>query len=285
MSVWGRGYRPVQVDKKIAALTKDCEDAWERVERLTALAERMESESVRLAEQVAGLEPQTYETLGHRARQILALTAAEDESVRREVREECQAVLDAAQESARKLRDAAKERSDELRAEAEAYAEQVTDRSLDAAEDLRSEARTEADAQRAEALDELKEVRRRTQRVIDDLEQKHAEMLAADDREFGRRGAALDAENDVLVASAEARLSETRRMLSEAGEQARHRQEDAQDTAAELMAQARVRADKVLRDTERLVREHDEAREEMRAHMAHVRNSLAALTGRPPTED
>ncbi|AXG79690.1 cellulose-binding protein [Streptomyces paludis] len=284
-SVWGRGYRPEQVDQRIAALAKDCEDAWERVERLTAQAERMETESALLAERVAALEQPTYDNLGRRAQQILALAKAEDETVRREVREECQAVLDAAQESARRLRDAARERSEEIRAAAEAHASEATERALDSAEDIRGEARTETEAQRAESLDALTDVRRRTQRVIDDLEKKHGEMLAADDREFDRRGVALEAESDALVASAEARLVETRRMLSEAGEQARHRQEDAQDTAAELMAQARVRAERVMRDTERLVREHEETREEMRAHMAHVRNSLAALTGRAPTAD
>jgi hypothetical protein len=35
---------------------------------------------------------------------------------------------------------------------------------------------------------------------------------------------------------------------------------------------------------ERALRQHEESREEMQAHMAHIRNSLAALTGRAAAE-
>ncbi|MEV7421358.1 cellulose-binding protein [Streptomyces sp. NPDC091212] len=284
VSVRGRGYRPEQVEEEFTALSRDRDDAWERVARLTVLAKEMEAESARLAEQVAALEPQTYESLGGRAQQILALATAEDESLRTEVREEAQAVVDAAQASARQLRELAREQGDAVRAEAEAYAEQVLGAARETADEERIEARREVKARRSEALDALKEVRRRTQRVIDDMEHKQGERLAQTEREFAERGAAMTVEHDELSAYAQVRLVEAQRLFSEAGERARHRQEDAQDTAAELMAQARVRAERVMRDTERVVREQEEAREEMRAHMAHVRSSLAALTGRASAE-
>ncbi|MFF5565876.1 cellulose-binding protein [Streptomyces sp. NPDC012829] len=284
VSVRGRGYRPEQVEQEFTALSQDRDDAWERVARLTVLAKEMEAESARLAEQVAALEPQTYETLGGRAQQILALATAEDESLRTEVREEAQAVVDAAQASARQLHELAREQAEAVRAEADAYAEQVVRAARDTADEERVAARREVKERRSEALDALKEVRRRTQRVIDDMEHKQAERLARTEREFAERGAEMTVEHDELSAYAQVRLVEAQRLFSEAGERARHRQEDAQDTAAELMAQARVRAERVMRDTERVVREQEEAREEMRAHMAHVRSSLAALTGRAPAE-
>ncbi|MDV9202423.1 cellulose-binding protein, partial [Streptomyces sp. Wh19] len=82
------------------------------------------------------------------------------------------------------------------------------------------------------------------------------------------------------------RLEEARRALAETEEAARHGQEDAEARAAELIAEARVREERVVRETERIVREHEEGRDEVQAHMAHVRNSLAALTGRvAPAED
>ncbi|MCG7527623.1 cellulose-binding protein, partial [Streptomyces sp. OfavH-34-F] len=70
------------------------------------------------------------------------------------------------------------------------------------------------------------------------------------------------------------------RVRAEGEEAARHRREDAEAGAAELLAQARVREERVVRETERILREHEEGREEVQAHMAHVRSSLAALTGR-----
>ncbi|MGW6240683.1 cellulose-binding protein [Streptomyces sp. NPDC055094] len=282
--VRGRGYRPEQVEREVTALFRDRDDAWERVARLTVLAKEMEAEAELLRERVAALPPQTYEKLGRRAQQILALARQEDETVRTEAREESQAVLDAARAAAERVREAARQRADAVRAEADAYAEQILRAATGAAEAARAEARREVTAERAESLAALKEVRRRTQRVIDEQEQKQGEELAAAEREFADRDAASRVEHDELAAYAQLQLVAAQRAFSEAGEQARHGQEDAAARAEELLARAHADADGVGRETERLLREHAETREEMQAHMAHVRNTLAALTGRAPAE-
>ncbi|MFD8741155.1 cellulose-binding protein, partial [Streptomyces sp. NPDC059618] len=75
-------------------------------------------------------------------------------------------------------------------------------------------------------------------------------------------------------------LSEAERALAEAGESARLLQEEAHARAAELLAEARAREERTARETERLLREHGERRDDVQAHMDHVRNSLSALTGR-----
>ncbi|MDG4861593.1 hypothetical protein P8605_26000, partial [Streptomyces sp. T-3] len=92
--------------------------------------------------------------------------------------------------------------------------------------------------------------------------------------------AALDAHHAELTTAAEARLSEAKRAFSEAEEAARHGQEDAEARGSELVSEARMRAERVERETERILREHAESGEELRAHMDHVRSSLATLTGR-----
>lgn len=282
--VRGRGYRPEQVDREVTALFQDRDDAWERVARLTVLAKEMEGEAALLREGVAALAPQTYEMLGRRAQQILALAVQEDETLRTEAREESQAVIDTARAAAQQVRETARERADAVRAEADAYAEQVLRAATSAAEAARTEARREVTAQRAESLAALKETRRRTRRVIDEQEHKQSEQLATAEREFASREAVLRVEQDELAAYAQVQLVAAQRAFSEAGEQARHGQEDAAARAAELAARARARAEGVVRETERLLREHTEAREEMQAHMTHVRNSLAALTGRATAE-
>ncbi|MER8072007.1 cellulose-binding protein [Streptomyces sp. NPDC094034] len=283
--VRGRGYRPEQVEREVTALFRDRDDAWERVARLTVLAKEMEGEAERLRERVAALPPQTYEKLGHRAQQILALAKQEDETVRTEAREESQAVIDTSRTAADQLREAARQRADAVRAEAEAYAGQVLRAARGAAEAARAEARREVTALRAESLAALKEVRRRTQGVIDEQERKQDDELAAAEREFAEREAASRVQHDELTAYAQLQLMAAQRAFSEAGEQARHGQEDAGARAEELLARARADAEGVARDTERLMREHSAACEEMRAHMAHVRTTLAALTGRAPTEE
>ena len=83
-----------------------------------------------------------------------------------------------------------------------------------------------------------------------------------------------------MTARGEALLAGARRELAEAEEAARHGQEDAEARAAELLSGAGMAEERVVRETERVLREHEEGREEVQAHMTHVRNSLAALTGR-----
>lgn len=75
-------------------------------------------------------------------------------------------------------------------------------------------------------------------------------------------------------------MDDARRALAETEEAARRRQEEADATAAELLAQARVREERIRLAAERELREHEVRREEIREHLAHVRGSLAALTGR-----
>lgn len=126
----------------------------------------------------------------------------------------------------------------------------------------------------------MAETRRRTAGVLAHQEQEHAERGKAADGEIARAEAATAEREAELTARGEALLAAARRELAETEEAARHGQEDAEARAAELLSGARMAEERVVRETERILREHEEGREEVQAHMAHVRNSLAALTGR-----
>ncbi|MFF2523669.1 coiled-coil domain-containing protein [Streptomyces liangshanensis] len=283
----GRGYHPEQVDHQVAALSQGRDDAWERAARLTVLAKRMEGEAALLRErleEVRARGPQTYESLGGRAPQIMTLTADEGDRVRAEAREEARAVLDTARAEGREAKEAAREASEAVRAEAEAYVRDVLGAARAVADAGRAEARGEAKGWRGEALEELREMRRRTQAVLEGLEKGHAERLAATEREIASREAGWEVRTAELSAYAQAELTEAQRAFSEAGERARHGQEDAQARAAELLAAAGASADRALRDAEGAARANEAAGEEVRAHMTSVRNALAALTGRAPAE-
>ncbi|MEU6647608.1 hypothetical protein ABZ863_34510 [Saccharomonospora sp. NPDC046836] len=75
-------------------------------------------------------------------------------------------------------------------------------------------------------------------------------------------------------------LAEARRHHAEAEEAVRRTDQEAQTQAAELLQQAQATADRVAAEAERLVRDHEEQREALRARMEHIRTALAALTGR-----
>ncbi|MFG2628737.1 cellulose-binding protein [Streptomyces sp. NPDC048473] len=286
VGVRGRGYRPEQVDRTVAELSAERDVAWEQVSRLTELVEELSAESVRLSEAVVKLAPQNYESLGERARQILALAESEDRAVRGAAQEAAQALRDAADEAGRRLRESARADSEAMRAAAGKHADETLATAGGTAEETVAEARKEAVEVREQAESVMAETRRRTASVVAHQEQEHSERWKTAEREVSEADAAQAVHHDELTEQAEARLAEARRALAQTEEAARHGQEDAEAQGAELIAAARVREERVVRETERILREHEEGREEVQAHMTHVRNSLAALTGRgAPTED
>lgn len=280
VTVRGRGYRPEQVEAYTAALCADRDAAWERAARLTVLAREMEEEAERLREVVTRLAPQTYDSLGERARRILQLGLEEAAAVRDDARSEAREHLAYVETCALDVRRAAQEEADALRGEAEERARQRLLAARAEADELRVGTRREVKEYRGEALAALREVRQRTAGMLAEQEKEQAERWAAAEREEAERAAALDARHDRAVARAEAALSEAEQAYAEAEESDRLRQEEAHARAAELLAEARAREERVVHETERLLREHGERRDDVQAHMDHVRNSLSALTGR-----
>ncbi|MFI9627116.1 cellulose-binding protein [Streptomyces sp. NPDC052042] len=280
VGVRGRGYRPEQVDRFLAGLVAERDESRERVSRLTAKLEELSAEAVRLREVVATLAPQDYASLGERAQRILALAEGEADSMRSAAQEEAQTVRDAADEAGRAVRGSARTDAEAMRAAAGEYAEETVAAARKDAVGIVAEAGTEAERTREDARFVMEETRRRTESVLAHQEQEHAERWKAAEDELADAEAAQAARHDELTDQAEARLVEARRDRDRAEEAARHTREDADARAAELTAAARAGEERVVRETERVLREHEEAREEVHAHMTHVRNSLAALTGR-----
>ncbi|MCX4906164.1 cellulose-binding protein [Streptomyces sp. NBC_00878] len=282
--VRGRGYRPDQVDAYAAALSRGRDAAWERAARLTVLAREMEAETERLREVVAGLVPQTYESLGERARQLFELGEEEAAAVREGARSAARLVVTEAEVAAGRLRESARADADAVRGEAE---ERVRHRLLAAqaeADEMRIGARREVKENRGEALAALRETRRRSETLLGEQEKEHAERWERFEREAAVGEAAVDAGYEERAVRAAADLAAAERVFTEAHESTRHLQEDAEARAAELLAEARLYEDRVSLETERVLREHGEEWDDVSAHMTHVRNSLTALTGRATAE-
>ncbi|MFH8609486.1 cellulose-binding protein [Streptomyces sp. NPDC018029] len=285
VTVRGRGYRPEQVEAYAAGLSRARDEAWERAARLTVLAKDMEVEAEHLRDVVSRLAPQTYETLGERAQQILALAEAEAAALREAAETEARRLTETAEAAAREVREAARAHAEKVGAEADERVRQrlLADRAT--ADEARISARRDVKAWRGEALAALREMRQRCEALFAEQEKEQGERWEAAEREIAEREAASDARDAERVAAAEARLSAAKRAFAEAEESARHRQEDAEAHGAELVAEAVLVEERLARDTERVLREHGEQWDEVRAHMDHVRSSLAALTGRAPAEE
>jgi hypothetical protein len=149
---------------------------------------------------------------------------------------------------------------------------------------MRIAARRAVKEGRGEALAALREVRQRTEGFLAEQEREHAERWEEAERAAVERAAALDAHHVERGVRAEAALVEAERALAEAEEFARHRQEDAMAQAAEVLAEARAQEERIARETERVLREHGERWDDVRAQMDQVRTSLMTLTGRASVE-
>ncbi|MYT81137.1 hypothetical protein YW3DRAFT_04241 [Streptomyces sp. MnatMP-M77] len=285
VGVRGRGYRPDQVDRATAALIAERDAALDELGRLTGRVEELLAESARLAETVATLPVQDYAELGERAQRILALAVSEAEALDAGAVAAGQELRDAAEAAGRAAGDATRGAAGEVRAAADRAADERVAAAVREAEGLLAAARQDAEEVRSAAASAMAATRDRTASVLAHQEQEHAERLKAAEAELADREAASEARFAGLTERAEALLSEAGRDLAATQEAARHGQEDAEARAAELLAEARVREERVVRETDRILREHEEGREEVQAHMAHVRSSLAALTGRVAAED
>lgn len=275
-----RGYRPDQVEELAAALSEERDAAWERAARLTVLAREMGTELERLREVVARLAPQDYEALGERARALFRLGREEAEAVRERARAEADGLLEEARAYAAGVREAARAHADDVRAEADERARQRLLAARAEADEARIEARREVKAGRGEALAALREMRRRTTGMLAEQSREHAERWAAQERTEEEASRAVDAHHAELVARAEQDLCEAKEALAEAEVAAARWREEARARAAEVVAGARDRQERIARETERVLREHGERWDELQAHVASVRSNLSSLTGR-----
>ncbi|MGK5695875.1 cellulose-binding protein [Streptomyces sp. URMC 128] len=280
LAVRGRGYRPEQVDEYAEALSGDRDAAWERVARLTVLARQMDAELERLRDAVARLVPQTYESLGERARRLFELGREEAAAVREGARREARELVEGACASAAGVRESARAYADAVRADADERARQRLLAGRAEADEIRAAAAREANEQRDEALAALREMRQRTSGMLADQAREHAERWEKGDEEDAVRAAALDARHAEAVTRAESALTEAEQAFADADDSARHQEDEAAARAAELLAEARGHAESVEQETRRVLREHAERGDDARAHIDSVRTSLTAWAGR-----
>ncbi|MGW7572608.1 cellulose-binding protein [Streptomyces sp. NPDC054765] len=281
-TVRGRGYRPEDVDRRVEGLSVDRDSCWERAARLTVLSNEMAAELAELRAHLAQQPPQTYESLGKEARLILTTAESESARLRAEARQAAEQAHGGAAAHADEVRDAAERAAYAVRAEADTRARRTEKAARGETTELAAVAAEDAERLRGEAAEGLAQVRRRTAQLLRDQETRQVEEWDAAGRDITAREAETDRRVAELDARGKAVRADARRLYAEAEEESRHRQEDAEDRAAGLLARAHAEVDRVERTTERILRTHDTECEEARVHMTHVRNSLAALTGKPP---
>lgn len=285
VTVRGRGYRLDQVDRYVEALARERDEAWQRAARLTRVVEELAAEAVSLRQFAEALGPPTYEPLGPRAQEVLDLAEKEAAAVLSTAREEARTACEAAEAEARRVRELAAVQAGQTCEEADSRARRTILSARATAEELRDAARVEAAAERGEAMAVLEATRCRAAGMLKELDRMRVSRRYEAERELSAREAESAERYGGLTARAQARLSEALCTFAEAEESARRGQEEAQALAARLMEEAGVRAARVSRETDRVLREHVQRAEEIHAHLDHIREGLASLTERPPSQD
>ncbi|MDG9719129.1 hypothetical protein [Streptomyces sp. DH24] len=110
------------------------------------------------------------------------------------------------------------------------------------------------------------------------------EMGAEAEREEAERLDAFETLGAQSLARAERTLAEARQALADEEASAARAQEAARERAEEILAGARARQEHIARETERMLREHGERWDRVRAELDRVHSSLAALTGQTAPE-
>lgn len=279
-----RGYHPAQVDARVLDLQEERDAADQRAAKLTLLARQLTEEAERLGRAVAALQPDTYATLGDRAGELLATVEEEAADIREAAERDAQRTTATAHTDAATTRDTAHDAAGRLREAAETAARQTLHASRADAERILEAAHADAGKIRDEAAETLRDTTERCAALLESRQQEHAGAHDALTRELHARETTLETRLTDLDTRAQKALDTARRAHTEAEEAARHRQEDAEAQAAGILAQARAEATRIDRATDRVLREHAEAADELNAHMAHVRSTLAALTGKTEPE-
>ncbi|MEU6706251.1 hypothetical protein [Streptomyces wuyuanensis] len=285
VTVRGRGYRLDQVDRYVAALARERDEAWQRAARLTRVVEEAAAEAVSLREFAEALGPPTYEPLGPRAQEVLDLAEKEAAAVLSTARDEARAACEAAEAEARRVRELAAVQAGQMCEEADSRARRMLLSARATAEELRDAARVEAAAERGEAMAVLEASRCRAAGMLKELDRMRVSRRYEAERELSARDAESAERYGELTARAQARLSEALCAFADAEESARRGREEARALAARLVEEAGVRAAGVSRETDRVLREHVRRAEEIHAHLDHIREGLASLTERPPSRD
>jgi cell division septum initiation protein DivIVA len=272
-----RGYEPAQVNHRIEELAAAVAQA--TAER-DALAARLEAVAREQADQgPVVVEQPTFEQLGARVGQILALASEEADEIRRTAEAEIATARKQLDEETGLAREEAQRYAAETRSAAETEAARIVEDARRAADERLDNAARDASARIQDAEAIYEEQRAKAVQSAADFEN----TLAA------RRKAAEDGFRSQME-EVEQRLGEARQTLETARAEAEQTEADARRRADELVRGAEERATAIVGEAEstasRLRAESDrelaaanQRREAINAQLGNVRQMLASLSG------
>jgi cell division septum initiation protein DivIVA len=268
-----RGYEPAEVDRVVAALMARAEEAEARVTALEAGVAEAASASTTPA------EPPSYEHLGERVGQILALAEHEALEMRDRAAAETEGIRKLAEQAATDVRDAADQYAEQRKRDADTEATRLLADTRRAADEERDAAERDAAARRQEGEALFEQQRADAAAAAADFETTLAERRERTAAEFRHQQSATQAQLDDLAQQVESTRAAAQKEQESAEAQARRTIVEAEERADTIIREAKAAADRVRSDSDRELAAATQRRDSINAQLTNVRQMLATLSG------
>ncbi|WP_416875266.1 hypothetical protein [Kitasatospora sp. SC0581] len=274
-----RGYVPEQVDRALAALTAQRDEAWERLSVLGAGIRQMEARLADIRRTAEDAPEPDYQVLSEQAAGLAAMAENEARAVREKAERFAEDLRDEVYEAGQAADRAAKEYGTTTRTDADAAARRTEERTRAEAEGIRSDADRESRSARDAATAYAAKVRVAAAEASEQAEAELATRRRKADETFAAAQAKADAEDTEVSATAERRVKEAEQQRETVLNRIKQLETDAQAKADQLIEQARREAEKINAESEREQREFDTRLDTVQQHLDHIKATLASLTG------
>jgi cell division septum initiation protein DivIVA len=276
-----RGYEPAQVDRRLDELGLALQEAARQRDDLYLRVQTLEGEKARLAEG-AVQEPATFDHLGARVTQILALAEEEAADLRRLGVEEVAQKHAELAEQIGTVKGEADRYAAGRRRDADTQAARILEDARRLADERIDGADRDAAARVQEAEAIYEEQRARSAKVAADFETTLASRRKAAEAEFAQQLGEANARLEEASRLVDQARSDAAALQGEASREARRLLDDAELQAATIVNDAKALAARVRADSDRELAAATQRRDSINAQLGNVRQMLATLTGTAP---
>ncbi len=269
-----RGYEPAEVDRVVAGLQARAAEA----EAAAVALERRVAEAA--SSSATPAEPPSYEHLGERVGQILALAEQEALEMRDRAGAETEGIRKLAEQAAIEIRDAADHYADQRRRDAETEATRLLADAKRAADEERDAADRDAAARAPGGRGHLRAAARRRRPVrsrLRDHPRRATGAVPPPSSDTSRRPPRPS--STTWPSSSSRPVPRPRRSRSPRRSQARRTLVDAEERAESIIREARAAADRVRSDSDRELAAATQRRDSINSQLTNVRQMLATLSG------
>jgi cell division septum initiation protein DivIVA len=276
-----RGYEPAQVDKRLEELSIAVQEAARQRDDLYLRVQTLEQEKARTAEN-APAAPVTYEHLGERVGQILALAEEEAAELRRLGAQEVAARQAELGEQMGRIKGEADRYAAGVRSDADTEAARILEDARRLADERIDGADRDAAARLQEAEAIYEEQRARSAKIAADFETTLAARRKSAEAEFAAQLGEANSRLDEATRLVDLARSDGETLQTEAAREARRLVDDAELQAATVVNDAKALAARVRADSDRELSAATQRRDSINAQLGNVRQMLATLTGAAP---